>query len=299
MEWVPEAREKLLGLVKPGSGWGYRRDGMPSVEPTALACLALQATDPPGESHASLPYVSSAAKWLARIQQPNGAVGVSPAVPVPEWPTPYAILVWASQEGYVEEMRKATAWLLARQGNTFTLESGDIIGYDTNIAGWPWVAGTSPWLEPTAMAILALRRQGLAEHARTREGLRLIRDRAIATGGWNMGANSIYGKSLRPMPAETGIALMTIKGTEGSDVIADKACSYLLRTLPRLRSAQSLCWGLLGLTAWSVRPPDAEQWIAEAFSQSVSHSDLAPQLAYLLLASSERSLFLLGAKPNE
>ena len=89
------------------------------------------------------------------------------------------------------------------------------VGHDTAIVGWPWVADTHSWLEPTAVAILALRREGKVDHPRVREGLRLIRDRAIPTGGWNYGNNIAFGRDLRPQPAPTGIALLALAGIEG------------------------------------------------------------------------------------
>ena len=42
----------------------------------------------------------------------------------------------------------------------------------------PGSSGTHSWVEPTALAVLALRREGLGSHARVQEGVRLLRDRA-------------------------------------------------------------------------------------------------------------------------
>jgi len=294
VDWVREAETQLLRLARSDSGWGYRRGSVPCVEPTALACLALQATESRGENSAAFDAVRTAARWLASIQQLDGALGISASLSTPQWPTPFAVLTWASQEGFTAEMEKATKWLLKQHGVTFHLDP-EVIGHDTTMLGWPWVAGTHSWLEPTAMALLALRRRGLMDHERTREGLRLILDRSIASGGWNYGNNSIYGRSLRPQPAVTGIALVALSRTQRPDGVVHKACEYLEHELPTLRSAQSLCWALLGLRAWGLRPSDARRWLAESFEQAGRHTNIVPELAYLLLASAERSLLLLGA----
>jgi hypothetical protein len=296
-DWVDRARKELLALRKPDSGWAYQPDAAPSVEPTALACLALLSTQNESGSGSTFPAVAGAAKWLASLQKPDGSTGISAALAAPGWPTTYAILVWANQGSHPQEVGKATEWLIRARGNTFPQESKDVVGTDSTIAGWSWVEGTYSWLEPTAMAVLALRRQGLQGHSRAQDGLRLIGDRAIASGGWNIGCNTVYGKNLVAQPSETGIALMALSGLQQRDGMVERACSYLQRTLPGVRSAQSLCWGLLGLAAWGLRPPEADQWLEQAYGLVVRRPHAAAQLAYLLLASSDRSLVLLGVKP--
>ena len=150
---------------------------------------------------------------------------------------------------------RAARWLLGIKGRA-TPRSDDpehIVGHDTTLVGWPWVADTHSWLEPTALAVLALGRAGLGEHPRVVEGLRLIRDRAVDTGGWNCGNKATFGRALRPQPAPTGLALLTLAQTPGEprSPLVDRAIRYLTATLPGVRAAWSLGWGLLGLRAWS------------------------------------------------
>ena len=57
-----------------------------------------------------------------------------------------------------------------------------MLGHDPTLTGWPWVGGTHSWVEPTSLAVLALRREGLGKHPRVEEGLKVIRDRAIVSG---------------------------------------------------------------------------------------------------------------------
>jgi hypothetical protein len=292
-DWIAEAREKLIGLFSQGCGWGYQRDGTPSTEPTALACLALRATRTPGESDP--PVADKGARWLASIQQPSGAVSISGILLSPEWATPYAILAWSGQEEYAEQVTRATGWLLKCKGLTFKRQP-EIFGHDTTIVGWPWVAQTHSWLEPTVMAILALRRQGMGQHPRVREGLRLIVDRSISTGGWNYGNNTVYGTTLRPQPTDTGMALAALSGEHAVDAIVAAACAYLEDIILDLQAPQSLCWAVLGLTAWGRRPSAASQCLEKAYEQTLRRSERTPQLSYLLLAASDRSLELLGVQ---
>ncbi len=291
-DWIADARHKLIGLFSRGRGWGYERDGMICTEPTALALLALSATQAADERTPQA--ADEALRWLASIQNPNGSVGISQILPSPEWPTPYAILVWSGKGEYAEQTASATNWLLEWKGSSLKNEP-DVFAHDATIVGWPWVTQTHSWIEPTAMAVLALRKQGLSRHERVGDGLRLIINRSIPTGGWNYGNNVVFGSILRAQPTDTGMALTALRGIHGADAVAALACTYLENIIQDLRAPQSLCWALLGLTAWKRRPADALKWLEEAYEQTVARAERAPQLSYLLLASSERSLGLLGS----
>jgi hypothetical protein len=298
-DWVTTARDRLLCLRDPRlTAWGYRAGAAPCVEPTVLACLGLLATDPaPGrdfDSASHLPIARRAAGWLATLQNQDGSLGVSSALRAPVWSTPYAIVLWAALGQNRAEVKRATQWLLCERVHTMPRESNPWTGHDTSIAGWPWVPETHPWLEPTALALLALRCAGSPDRVRAHEGLRLIRDRAIATGGWNFGSRSVLGCDLRPQPAPTGLALVALVGVDDRTAAVERAIAYLLRTLPETRSAQALGWGLLGLRAWNAWPGEAEQWLAETSRRILSRADAAPRLAYLLLATGDHTPDLLG-----
>src|SRR5262249_12865366 len=158
------------------------------------------------------------------------------------------------------------------------------IGHDTTIVGWPWVSGTHSWVEPTAAAILALRKEGHGAHPRVRDGLRLLRDRAIVTGGWNYGNSSAFGHDLRPQPGPTGLALLALAGIERRNGLVERALGYLQASLPATRAPQSLCWGVLGLRAWGCCPATADDWLREAFEVTLCRPDPGTRAAHLLLA---------------
>jgi hypothetical protein len=259
------------------------------VEPTALATLGLLASRDRSVDDDSTVIARSAADWLAALQQPDGSLGVSRTLTEPGWGSPYALLVWGAVGGYEEPRRRAVEWTLGQAGKTFPKETGPapVLGHDPSLVGWPWVTGTHSWLEPTALAVVALRKEGYGEHARVVEGLRVIRDRAVASGGWNCGNKATYGRVLRAQPAPTGLALLALAHTEPSGEIVENAIDYLLATLPNVRAAESLGWGLLGLRAWGRRPEEADRWLAESFERVVDRPDAAPRLALLLLAAGE------------
>ncbi|HEY3964130.1 MAG TPA: hypothetical protein VGM05_06210 [Planctomycetaceae bacterium] len=286
---------ELLRMRRSGTGWGNRAEGNPYVEPTALAALALAATPSAEQPEDSNRAVVAAAEWLKDLQQPDGCLGIAPDLPRPCWTTPLAILVWLAVDRCHESRKKATDWLLTQHGMTWSPTPDSPYGHDTRIAGWAWVADTHSWLEPTALAVLSLKRAGLAEHVRTLDGQRLIRDRVIRTGGWNYGNSAVFGTDLQPQPAPTGLALLALSGIEDAESpLVTQSCEYLEAILPTTRAPQSLCYGTLALTAWNRRPHGADDWLRAAHDRAARSSNCIAQLAYLLLAAGERSLELLG-----
>jgi hypothetical protein len=298
--WVETARETLLHFRGPAAGWGYRPETAPCVEPTVLACLGLLASDRDRRAGHPPAEVRRSANWLTALQGQDGSLGVSATLPTPGWTTSYGVLLWAALGGYTVQRERAVHWLLGQKGIPFPIlaPSELIVGHDTTIIGWPWVADTHSWLEPTALTILALRRDGRADHPRVRDGLRLIRDRAIAAGGWNCGNNIVLGRDLRPQPAPTGLALLALARVDSRTENVERAIRYLQGTLPGTRAIQSLCWGVLGLRAWGCCPEAADSWLAEACEQALRRHDSAPRLAHFLLAAGDRSLELLGMSPE-
>ncbi len=296
--WVDRARRELLARQTPEGPWGYRDGGSPAAEPTALAGLGLIATaefpvgEPTPAVAAGIPAsIRRAADWLAGLQREDGSVPAVPRPPTPGWATPYAMLLWSRLEGFEDRRRRARAWLLHVGGQPLknAVAARAVLGHDPNLIGWSWVAETHSWLEPTAMAILALDREGSRDDPRVQRGLSLIVDRAIPGGGWNYGNNVVFGQALRPQPGPTGIALLALagRGSQAAPAIAT-AIEYLRLTLPVTRAATSLGWGILGLKAHAACPPEAGSWLAEAYEHCTGKPDAAIGLSALLLAAGPR-----------
>ncbi len=298
-DWIVSARRELLAHRSLDGGWSYRRGADSRAEPTALAGLALLAGDGDGdgdEGPATTSALLGASDWLAARQRPDGSIGVAASLPAPGWMTPDAILLWKALGARDDCVRSASNWLLGQKGRTLdrTDDPQKIAGHDTTLVGWPWVDDTHSWLEPTALAVLALGRVGLERHPRVQEGLRLIRDRAIEPGGWNYGNKSVFGRPLRPQPQPTGLALLALAGIDARSERIDRAVGYLLKALPDVRASASLGWALVGLRAWGESPSDATGWLSEAFTKVTGRADAAPKLACLLLAAGGRTLELFG-----
>jgi hypothetical protein len=289
------AKDRLLGLQRPDGSWGYRPGLSGAAEPTALAGLALLALDT--KSNDACDAARSAASWLAARRHHDGRVDVVATQTGAAWTTAHAVILWSALGGYSVERASGVAWLLEEKGLGFPHQSNDPTGHDTTLIGWPWVGGTHSWVEPTSMAILALSREGCDSHPRVQEGARLLRDRAIPTGGWNYGNKLVYGTVLRPHPGPTGLALLALSRSQGVDATILASVEYLKAALAKTRASVSLGWGILGLRVWRSAPEGVSRWISEASTHS-RLLDSSVGLSLLLLASAERSLELLFSQPS-
>ncbi len=289
------ARHQLLELRRDGVGWGYGHSGSPYTEPTVVGALALLSigdllsAQGAGHDHLSQEtrqLVDQSATWLESLQQPDGSIGIAAAMPAPRWPTAFAVLLWSQLPDYQRSRAEALRWLQLREGHTFVKTKQCVLGHDTSIPGWPWVEGTHPWLEPTAMAMLALCKNQLAGHQRIRDGVRMVLDRSIASGGWNVGNSSAFGRELRPQAGSTGLALLALRaaGHEETPSVT-RGCHYLAEALPATRSPETLGWGLLGWEAWRVRRAETETWLSEAFENTIALRHAPMRLSLLLLAA--------------
>lgn len=280
---------ECLQLLRQQTHWGYHASGPTASEPAALACLALMA-------HSEHATALGQARWLAEIQTRTGSVGVTAEHAAPAWPTSLACLAWLAAEPVAEPgefrrpVRLATEWILAAKGRT--APRNPQIGHDPTILGWSWAADTHAWMEPTCMALLALNAVGHGNHARAREGARLICDRLLEKGGCNFGSTVILGQATLPQVQSTGLAMLTLADQSVSDLRLDRSLDYLARALEARTATASLCYGLLGLTAHGRRPPGAQQLLNSAYRRERQGTAGCYKLALLLLAGTKNRSWL-------
>lgn len=231
------------GGFKDNPGGGYRPDA------TAWAVLALTAVD---IDHI---LIDPACLCLARNQLEDGRVPLAPEHPQACWPTPLAALAWANATQYDQPHERAVSFLLEFTGAHGKKPSNSPLAHNTILRGWPWIAGTHSWVEPTALAIIALRLAGRQNHPRVAEAIEMLLDRQLPDGGWNYGNTLVYDRQLRPMPDSTGLTLFALSGMVSEKTVF-RSIEYLSETTPGIKSPLSLAWGLLGLSSWQ-RPAEA------------------------------------------
>ncbi len=285
---LQQEQSRLLESQNQDGGWGYRTGADSSAEPTALACTTLC------DAGASVERIRSGLHWLTQRQNDDGGVSISPFVSSPCWPTGLAMIAWAlaGQETEVDfagNLEGAAAWLSAHRGEPVTADQS-VFGHDPSRRGWSWVLGTHSWVEPTAYAVLGLRAAGKTDHPHYREGVRVLLDRALPDGGWNYGNTRVFGNTLRPFPATTGIVLTALAGEPIDPKIA-AAVNYLTQTLESISAPMSIAWALIGLGAWSAHPPQSTGWLTRCQLRAERRPPNLLESALLLLAAKERSPF--------
>jgi hypothetical protein len=277
MSWDDEAIERLSSA----GPCGYSADGPPSAEPTALAAIALLGA---GRGDKAKPHL----QWLADNQiNPGGSVPPLPGLGWPGWTTPLAIVAAVTSNAQSGEsnfrLSEAKQWLLSAEGKK--LENVREIGHDGTLIGWPWVLGTHSWQEPTAWSVLALKSLGLAAHARTREGVRLLVDRLLPTGGCNYGNTYVLGQRLRAHLEPSGLALMALAGESSDDPRIPATIGYVAAALSDETTPVSLSYGLMGLTAHRQAPASAAAWLAAAYARTIKRQASPLTSALLVLAA--------------
>ncbi|HZZ28776.1 MAG TPA: hypothetical protein VFE46_12305 [Pirellulales bacterium] len=260
--------------------WGYHANEPSAAEPTALAALALLGAGRTAEAQSPL-------QWLAAAQTSNGNIAPFAELTQSAWPTAQAAFAAAvaSHLGGKPQLNLPLAqqWLLTAAG--MAVENSPEFGHDGRLIGWPWVIGTHSWQEPTAWSVLALKSLRLGNHPRTREGVRLLVDRLLSTGGCNYGNTVVLGQTLRPHVEPTGIALLALAGEKIDDPRIELSLQYLLENLSAETTPLSLSYGLLGLTAHHRQPTASATWLEMAYRRTIQRDASPLTLALLALAS--------------
>jgi hypothetical protein len=251
---------------------------VPAAEPAALAALALHVH---GRSEEARPALD----WLAKIQGEDGSVGVREGEATPAWPTSLAVIAWKTiaPDPFGGRIERAAAWIFSARGET-TPRAVEF-GHDTEIPGWSYAEATHSWIEPTSLHVLALKAAGRGQHARTRDGVRMLIDRQIPSGGCNYGNTLVLGQMLRPHVQPTGIALLALAGEDDASGRIATSVKWLAKAIGPRTTAASLSWALLALRAHDELPAQTDDWLAVAHRRVMDHDRSPHKLALLALAA--------------
>ena len=282
MSWLDEA----LACLAARPCCGYHADVPPATEPTALAAMALLA-------HGSQAAAETALGWLTEIQSADGSVPIDALQQGPGWATGWAVLAWrtalsgvpllAGRQAWAAAADRAIRWVLAAKGRVWP--QSPLLGHDMSLVAWAWAERSVSWVEPTAIQFLALKAAGLQSHQRCREAVRLLRDRAVPSGGWNYGNKAVFGTPLRAHVQPTGLALAALVAETSAEAEVHRAIAYLHKALSQSTTTASLSYALIGLAGHGERPKPADAWLAAACAKSLREGSPPYTLALAALAA--------------
>jgi hypothetical protein len=181
------AIDYLLSAQHNSGGWGYSTLQKPTVEPTAAVLLALR--NEPKASHA---YQKGVA-WLQSAQHQDGGWGIDQDDPESGWQTAWALISLKFSGQSRDIIAKGMNWLSSVGTTEITkdeFQGGEFPDkYSIDAYSWPWLPGQVGYVEPTAMAILALdslMNSPIVE-SRINAALQYFRMNRTSIGGWDCG----------------------------------------------------------------------------------------------------------------
>ncbi len=239
--------------MRDGAGFGPTSGAPAEPEPTALGAIALDDDDARG--------------WLLAHQREDGGFGLVAGPVNSDAPTSLAALALPPGEARERTLDYLVEHRVDRS------PSYDVAPHDPKTRGWGWTRGTFGWIEPTARALLALRRYRPEASEEIDDGLAVIADRECRGGGWNFGNSIVYDVPLPPYAQTTAMALIGIRGA-----LADQAA----RGLEVLRTLWSREPGVLGLAlslaafrlAGDAEADAVERTLERRLDEEVLHDDV-------------------------
>jgi hypothetical protein len=260
--------DSLVAIQNPDGGWPARRGTRSNTEATALALLALRPTA--GGQIAA--HLQQGLQWLTDRQTANGAWPMTAEVHRDSWATALAISSLASFGIERERRLNGARWLLAQQPGGLgwfasllhrVAPNAMPVRLNPALKGWAWTAGAFSWVEPTAHALIALKKSrselsGPDVDARIQGGERMLYDRACQGGGWNYGNSVVLGESLPPYPDTTALALIALQDHRTDDQ-NQRALPVLRGLLAEHPSGLALSWSII---CFSLYGHDTAEWTA-------------------------------------
>ena len=223
-------------------GWGYFPGKRSWLEPTAYAMLAL-------DGQADRTLLDRAWRLVQSWQLVDGSWRPGADVAGPgTWVTALGVHLCCARGSFDDRCGRGVAWLLGTQGRECNwlarfigvIQAG---GGDNDVShrGWPWLRGTTSWIEPTAQTIVALRMAephypGVAD--RVADAEEQLLSRRCRDGGWNYGSRRALGIDLPSYPETTALALLGLQAR--SDAVREEiahARTLLAGTHSRLARA--------------------------------------------------------------
>ena len=202
----------LLAGRNPDGGWGYYPGRSSRLEPTCWALLALRDALPEAGLRTVIERWPSEGGLL--LERAGGESNYA-----------FHALGLLVLHAFRAEHADTNARLIrGLQGvSLFRVDGANTSNRQNNtLQGWSWIPATFSWVEPTAWALLALKKfrsvaPAQIESGRLAEAEALLIDRGCVQGGWNYGNSNMFGRELHPYVPTTAIALLALQDRSRAD----------------------------------------------------------------------------------
>jgi hypothetical protein len=272
----------LLASQNKDGGWGYAPLQRSIVEPTSASLLALRETPSAGNA------CRRAIDWLRRTQNPAGGWGFGVGDSESAWPSAWAILALTLSGEAGDFLERGVKWLLGVKPLQLAEDGMQgakrILKIDPSLQGWPWLPGEAAFIEPTALAMLALGpRFGFARPRRIHEALQYIQDRRCQGGGWNIGNPFMFNSPLPARAHTTALVLLSLQGLAPGNIYPEDM-KVLRQEMHREGSILALAWGLLAVRKLGETDAKAEVRLASLQSKNEGWADNPHETAVAIMA---------------
>jgi hypothetical protein len=215
---MTSAIDYLISAQHESGGWGYSSTQKPVVEPTSAVLLAIR--DEPQAYEAYLRGIS----WLVNSQHQDGGWGINQDDPESGWQTAWALISLKHTYKNNEVVMKGIDWLTSIGTSEITREEFQASEFPENnnitAYSWPWLPDQVGYIEPTAMAVLAL--DGLADSQlakyRISAALQYFRQNRSPTGGWDTGNAGPLDTVILPRAYTSALVLMALAHSAQQDI---------------------------------------------------------------------------------
>ena len=271
-------RDRLLTARNPDGGWPYYRGKTSRLEPTAWALLALQAA---GEAVTAEALTSWPRRegWL--VDRSSDAVNVAFNAMAG------IALRQVDRSGSLVEALESL--LLETRGRQ--LPQFPIIEQNNALQAWPWLDRTFSWAEPTALAMVFLKRTPAARRdarraQRLNEAERLLLDRVCRQGGWNYGNANIFGASLEPYVPTSALCLLAMADKAHLEPV-ERSRAFLVEHRVAERSGMALSLTRVALGVFDQPAGDVDDALVEAAAHTsfLDNLHLSAMALYALAGS--------------
>jgi hypothetical protein len=291
----------LKGAQNEDGGWGFQHGSQSRVEPTAWALLALSesATDDPA-ADATAPGF----QYLLRAQLTDGSWPAAAGQEKGCWVTSLACLALISRAQFYENLGHGIRWLTNEQpgeaGRWFRFlrrlgRARRTVAQNDYYYGWSWTAGTASWVEPTAMALIALRKgppELLPAQVQRRIQLAeaMLYDRMSPGGGWNCGNPLVYGVPGEPQVCQTSWALLALRDHPDQPEV-QKSLDWLEASWRRIESPGTLALAHIALDLLGRNHADVRTSLCSLYEKNEILWNI-PAVSSTILAMNEKHEWL-------